>query len=153
MSWPAPHCLAEPARTAGFSSERNAYFGDLHVHTMYSFDAFIFGTTSSPDDAYEFARGGSITHPAGFEMQLQVPLDFYGVTDHAFYIGVLREMANPDSEISTHPIAAGMSDLGGALETELNALMDNWLKEEVLYREALRLGLDQEEYSIVVESQ
>ena len=58
---------------------------------MYSFDAFIFGTTSSPDDAYEFAKGSTIVHPAGFDMKLQVPLDFYGVTDHAFYIGVLRE--------------------------------------------------------------
>ena len=70
--------------TTEYSAERNAYFGDLHVHTMYSFDAFIFGTTSSPDDAYKFARGGSIKHPAGFEMQLEVPLDFYGVSDHAF---------------------------------------------------------------------
>ena len=113
---PAPIAAAAPARTEGFNALRNAYFGDLHVHTMYSFDAFIFGTTSSPDDAYEFARGGSITHPAGFEMQLQTPLDFYGVTDHAFYIGVLREMANPNSEISGHPVAAGMSTLGGYLE-------------------------------------
>ena len=77
------------------NSERNAYFGDLHVHTMYSFDAFIFGTTSSPDDAYEFAKGGTVVHPAGFDMTLDRPLDFYGVSDHAFYIGVLREMANP----------------------------------------------------------
>ena len=95
-----------PARTAGYSAQRNAYFGDLHVHTMYSFDAFIFGTTSSPDDAYEFAKGGSITHPAGFNMSLQTPLDFYGVTDHAIYLGVLREMADPDSELSRHPVAA-----------------------------------------------
>lgn len=105
-----------PAQSPDFSSQRNAYFGDLHVHTMYSFDAFIFGTTSSPDDAYEFARGGTIVHPAGFDMKLQVPLDFYGVTDHAFYIGVLREMANPNTEISRHPIASGMTSLGGAVQ-------------------------------------
>jgi len=113
-----PFKATDPAsvRTAEYSVERNAYFGDLHVHTMYSFDAFIFGTTSSPDDAYEFAKGGSITHPAGFSMSLQTPLDFYGVTDHAFYLGVLREMADPNSELSKHPVAAGMDSLGGAAE-------------------------------------
>jgi hypothetical protein len=103
---------AGPSTTPEFNADRNAYFGDLHVHTMYSFDAFIFGTTSSPSDAYTFAKGGTIQHPAGFEMKLDVPLDFYGVSDHAFYLGVLREMANPDSEISKHEIAEGMSALG-----------------------------------------
>jgi hypothetical protein len=98
------------------NADRNAYFGDLHVHTMYSFDAFIFGTTSSPDDAYEFAKGGTVVHPAGFDMTLDRPLDFYGVSDHAFYIGVLREMANPESEISKHEIAAGMTTLGDAAD-------------------------------------
>tara|TARA_B100000378_G_scaffold163805_1_gene131921 strand:+ start:950 stop:2647 length:1698 start_codon:yes stop_codon:yes gene_type:complete len=81
---------------------------------MYSFDAFIFGTTSSPDDAYEFAKGGTIIHPAGFDMSLDTPLDFYGVSDHAFYLGVLRQMADPSTEISKHPAAAGMSTLGGS---------------------------------------
>jgi hypothetical protein len=103
---------ARPSTTPEFNADRNAYFGDLHVHTMYSFDAFIFGTTSSPSDAYTFAKGGTIQHPAGFDMKLDVPLDFYGVSDHAFYLGVLREMANPDSEISKHEIAEGMSTLG-----------------------------------------
>ena len=74
-----PVVESTPAHSAGYNTNRNAYFGDLHVHTMYSFDAFIFGTTSSPDDAYEFAKGSTIVHPAGFDMKLQVPLDFYGV--------------------------------------------------------------------------
>ncbi|MBM89157.1 MAG: hypothetical protein CMQ41_12350 [Gammaproteobacteria bacterium] len=110
--------ITNGSRTAGYSNNRNAYFGDLHVHTMYSFDAFIFGTTSSPNDAYEFAKGGVITHPAGFDMQLQVPLDFYGVTDHATYIGVLRAMADPNSDVSSHPMAEGMDRLDASATPE-----------------------------------
>lgn len=116
---PMPPVVAAAATTdftSDRNSDRNAYFGDVHIHTMYSFDAFIFGTTSSPSDAYDFAKGGSITHPAGFEMKLDVPLDFYAVSDHGFYLGVLREMANPDSEISKHEVAAGMDTLGGSAD-------------------------------------
>jgi hypothetical protein len=123
---PAVDPISSPV--VDFNTDRNAYFGDMHVHTMYSFDAFMFGTTSSPDDAYEFAKGSTIVHPAGFDMKLQLPLDFYAVTDHAYYLGVIRELANPDSEISKHPIAEGMSTLGGSVErrqknSEVNAFM------------------------------
>ena len=90
---------------------RNAYFGDLHVHTMYSFDAFIFGTTASPDQAYDFAKGETLRHPGGFDMQLQEPLDFYGVSDHAFYLGALRAMTDPSTELYKHELARGMQDL------------------------------------------
>ena len=107
--------VVEPqVSTPDFNAGRNAYFGDLHVHTMYSFDAFIFGTTASPDDAYGFAKGGVVTHPGGFDMQLDVPLDFYAVTDHAFYLGSLRAMADPSTDLSKHEIAEGMSDLSDA---------------------------------------
>ena len=58
--------------------DRNAYFGDLHVHTKYSFDAYAFGTLASPYDAYRFAKGEAIKHPAGFDIQLQAPRVFYG---------------------------------------------------------------------------
>jgi hypothetical protein len=50
----------------------------------------------------------------GFDMKLDIPLDFYAVTDHAFYLGVMREMANPDSAISKHEAAEGMTTLGDA---------------------------------------
>ena len=66
----------EPGATAGYSEDKNVYFGDLHVHTKHSFDAYIFGTTATPDDAYLYAKGNAIKHPLGYEMQLREPLDF-----------------------------------------------------------------------------
>ena len=59
---------------------KNPYFGDLHVHTRYSFDAYVFGVTATPYDAYRYAKGEMIKHPLGYEMQLNKPLDFYAVT-------------------------------------------------------------------------
>ena len=72
---------------AALAETRNAYFGDLHIHTRYSYDAFFFGTVASPDDAYEFAKGKPLVTPAGVTIQLDAPLDFYAVTDHYFFLG------------------------------------------------------------------
>ena len=90
---------------------RDAFFGDLHVHTRYSFDAFIFGTTASPDDAYRYAKGGSIKHPLGFDMQLDDPLDFYAVTDHAAWLGMIRAYADPDSKPGQLDFASNLHGL------------------------------------------
>ena len=45
----------ESGPTIGYNEDRNVYFGDLHVHTKHSLDAYLFGTTASPDDAYKYA--------------------------------------------------------------------------------------------------
>ena len=74
---------------------RNPYFGDLHVHTTWSMDAFSFGTTATPRDAYRYARGEAIRHPSGFQMQLRQPLDFYAITDHALFLGLAAEASAP----------------------------------------------------------
>ena len=84
--------------------DRFAYFGDLHVHTTYSMDAFQFGTLATPDDAYRYAQGEAIKHPGGFDMQLDRPLDFYAVTDHGFYLGVLRAGADTSTQMSQFPV-------------------------------------------------
>ena len=88
--------VANPEANAG----RQAYFGDLHVHTEYSFDAFAFGTIATPYDAYDYAQGKAISHPGGFEVQLREPLDFYAVTDHAMFLGAVKEAADPSTEFS-----------------------------------------------------
>ncbi len=72
--------VAEP------NPDKNVYFGDLHVHTANSFDAYTFGTISSPADAYRYAQGQAIPHPTGYQIQLSRPLDFYAVTDHAMFL-------------------------------------------------------------------
>ncbi|HEX5005911.1 MAG TPA: DUF3604 domain-containing protein, partial [Hyphomonadaceae bacterium] len=81
---------AQPAERAAPNPLKNAYFGDLHLHTRNSFDAYIFNVRASPDEAYLYAKGGTIKHAAGFDMKLNSgPLDFLAVTDHSEYLGVL----------------------------------------------------------------
>ena len=98
------------------AADRRALFGDLHVHTQLSFDAFIFGTRSTPDSAYEYAKGAAIDHPSGFKMQLKAPLDFLGVTDHAMYMGMLPAMDNPESKPGQHPVAVAIREAANATE-------------------------------------
>lgn len=74
---------------------RNVFFGDLHIHTRLSSDAFTQGVRGMPEDAYTFARGGTTRHPLGYAMSLSRPLDFAAVTDHAEYLGML-DPGRPD---------------------------------------------------------
>ena len=83
-------------------------FGETHLHTVLSFDAYIFGNRNTPEDAYRFAKGEAINHPAGFEMKIAAPLDFQSVTDHAIYLGMLPAMHDPKQVVSKHPISLEM---------------------------------------------
>jgi hypothetical protein len=98
---PAGAAIATPADTPAPNPLRNVYFGDLHLHTRNSFDAYVFNVRANPDDAYAYAKGQTIQHAMGFELRLtQGPLDFLAVTDHAEYLGVLQAIDTPGTEYS-----------------------------------------------------
>lgn len=101
---PAPESTAMPSNVT-VHPNKEAFFGDLHVHTNLSFDAFLFGTRRTPEDAYVFAKGGAIEHATGFVMQMKKPLDFQGVSDHAFYLGMMRALSDESSPLSEHRLA------------------------------------------------
>ena len=92
--------VRDPAETNISPAERQAFYGDLHVHTEYSFDAYAMGTQATPYDAYRFARGEAILNPGGFKMQLTEPLDFYAVTDHAMFLGLAKASGDTSTEFS-----------------------------------------------------
>ena len=106
------------------NANRNAYFGDLHVHTNYSFDAFAFGTVASPYDAYRFAKGEAIKHPAGFDLQLRAPLDFYAVTDHAMFLGAVKEAADTTTEFSRFAHVQGLHNLNAPENQNFESIPD-----------------------------
>ncbi|MGI9294988.1 MAG: DUF3604 domain-containing protein, partial [Pseudomonadales bacterium] len=99
-SSPVTKKITHSAATVARNPTRNAYFGDTHVHTRYSFDAYLMGTRTTPDDAYRFAKGAAIEHATGLELQLNKPLDFLAVTDHGIYLGAMAKAAESDDPIS-----------------------------------------------------
>ena len=64
---------------------KEAYFGEQHVHTAYSLDAYIGGARLTPSDAYRFAKGEEV-EVGGVKVRMKA-LDWAAVTDHAEYIG------------------------------------------------------------------
>ncbi|MBW2313037.1 MAG: DUF3604 domain-containing protein, partial [Deltaproteobacteria bacterium] len=89
---PAP----EPRVAQAPNPLKNVYWGDTHVHTHESFDAALFGTTLTIEDAYRFARGEALRSDGGERMQLSRPLDFVAITDHAEGFGTRTRCDDAD---------------------------------------------------------
>jgi hypothetical protein len=107
---------AAPSSTIA-AEQRRVFFGELHLHTALSLDAWTFGTKLLPNDAYRFGRGETVMVPAvqvaheqGITSGADVPakrawpLDFMAVTEHSEGIGTLLPLDNPNSAFSQSEI-------------------------------------------------
>ena len=97
---------------------RNAYFGDLHVHTSWSLDAYNGGNRlHGPAEAYRYGRGDVVSGPNGRE-QLRAPLDFMAVTDHDSFLAEAAMCDDPSDAAYTSQICRDVrSDAAPRLTT------------------------------------
>ena len=93
-----------PAPCRAHDPLRRPFFGDLHVHTALSSDAWMFDVRVRPADAYRYATGGEIAlSPAGPDgagtrrVRIDRPLDFAAVTDHSEFLGEGRICLDPEA--------------------------------------------------------
>ncbi|NKC00119.1 MAG: DUF3604 domain-containing protein [Pseudomonadales bacterium] len=132
---------------ATVSTGKQVFFGDLHLHTALSVDAYITNTRTMPDDAYRYAKGEPIEHVSGEKIQLQTPLDFMGVTDHAEMLGVAMAMGDPDDPLSEGELAGDISSSDyarshGAFQRVIRAAATGEFAELMDPQEALRATRD-----------
>lgn len=123
-------------RCDNYQAEGQALFGDLHVHTSFSFDAAANSTGATPADAQRYARGETIPFfpldeqgNAVGTARIDRPLDFLAVTDHGEFLGERALCRTPGSQVFDSDFCSsyraderqGMMMLGTVITTETPA--------------------------------
>ena len=147
-----------PAKTQEKSSSdktnptKNAYFGDLHIHTSWSFDAFVFNVKIDPDDAYRFGKGEAIDHIGGKKIKINRPLDFMAVTEHAEYMGLYLQLTDEEGGLVNSKLAKDLRSADRQKSTEgfvkIGASMGRGKQIEELENEAYRKNIWKQVVSI-----
>ena len=102
----AADSAGEPGRSSGKANPlNNVYFGEQHLHTANSPDAFAMGTRNTPDDAYRFCKGEAIKKiVSGTTVKKSTPYDWCAVTDHAEYLGIMPLIIEKGNPMAKTPI-------------------------------------------------
>jgi hypothetical protein len=111
---------APPLRELGRIGTRNVFWGDLHIHSSHSFDAYTLGVRALPEEVYAYAKGGTIDHALGYPIRAWRPLDFAAVTDHAEFLGAAR--ARDEAEGSTGMSLREIVETGNPVHITANFL-------------------------------
>ncbi len=89
------------------------FFGDTHLHTSYSVDAGLVGATTTPDDAFRFAKGEVVTSSTGIPAKLKRPLDWLVVADHAENLGLPKALRDKNPELLDNPWGMELAETYG----------------------------------------
>lgn len=103
---------------------KDVYWGDTHVHTGWSMDAGLDGATLSPEDAYRFALGESITSNSGLQAKIKYPYDWFLVSDHSDAMGVINNLIDGNEEMMQVPVMKKWSEalkIGGEAATTVKS--------------------------------
>ena len=108
----AADSIGEPGRSSGQKNAlKNVYFGEQHLHTAASPDAFAVGTRGTGDDAYRYAKGEEVKlSTTGKKISKKTPYDFVAITDHSEYFGVMPRLIDPKDPLSKTDFAKKLQD-------------------------------------------
>ncbi len=114
----------EPGREAGKANPlKNVYFGEQHLHTAASPDAFAIGTRGTWADAYDWALGKEVTlSTTGQKIKKSTPYDFVAITDHAEYFGVMPRLLDPKDPLSKSDFAKKLQDPNAKMTDPTSAI-------------------------------
>jgi len=131
---------------AGRNFPTHVFFGDTHLHTGLSGDAFGFGNQLNDVDALRFARGQEVTSAGGIRVKLSRPLDFLVIADHAeaygtmfaVYAGDQSLMGNPKVKRWNAMLHAGGEESFMAVMEMIQGVADKSIPPELLDKKFIR---------------
>ncbi len=134
------------------NAQKNAYFGDLHIHTSWSFDAFIYNVRTNPDDAYAFGKGQPIDHFVLDKVQIDRPLDFMAVTDHSEYMGVMKQMLDVENPLYKLPLAEQIRSQERATSLRAFGVIGYSMANNIPIEELSEKGIRQSTWEQIIEA-
>lgn len=101
--------------SSAVAGETVLLWGDTHLHTNLSPDAYVQrNTTATPDDAFNFAKGAPVIEAlTRAKIRIDTPLDFLVVTDHAEYIGIPKMIWEGDERVISTEIGKRFAKMIG----------------------------------------
>lgn len=112
-----PDSVYDYSPYVGRDLPNQVFFGDTHLHTTNSPDAYLFGVQLGPDAAYRLAQGERVRSTHGVALQLIRPLDFLVVSDHLEYLGLMPRLFGGDERVLATEYGRMLYDLAKSKET------------------------------------